>query len=437
MALEILHSFVNIFAGGRSEIKAIFFVLYFVLLCTLFIFFRKYSFKSFKWIWFGITLFTMYVYGLLLHFFYIFSKNFSITDFLITGGNGEISSSVIYHTHIAKGVIGEVFYLFGKTKLETMDAGGAYVGSIPAPVFLFGSLLLLLIIFQALFYFISSFKKFLENKNKRQKIFLIFGYAILSFSLIKTSIDGGIVNPSFFIGVAFIAFFVLRTKNKLTINHYYFATFFSALILFVSLCFYYFGYNNPITVAYIATLSFLYIFILYGSEEKIRLQFLISILILLLSGWFVASARDREILGYSKIIIEKGQSVYTYDATNNIVQMSKVENTETIADISRSLNKNVTYMPVTVPSITCMDRAEAKGFFVTLISPNPVSKNISTDKEYILIRNEESIPFGEYWKTKLGIFISGCLPEPLSVIDGELKKNNINNYILLNPSFYD
>lgn len=438
MMLTILHSFVNIFAGGRSDIKTFLFFLYLVLLSVIFILFKKYSFKSFRWIWFGITLLSMYIYGLVLHIFYIFSNNLKLSDFILTGNNGEISSSVFYHTHIAKGVIGQIFSLFGKNQFPTTDAGNAYVGIFPSWILLIGSTLFIFILFQAVYYFISSFKKIILNVNNRQKVFLILGYALITFSLIKTSIDGGIFNSGFIISTIFIILFILRKNGKFLMKHYYFLTSIGFILLFIGLYIdssSYYYYFLPLLS--FASLFLLYTLVFYLTEHKINSQFLFILIILFLSGWWMTSVRDRSFYDYSQTLLAKDGSVYIYNSDKKEVETLKVAQNQSILQLSKTLDKNITYIPVVVPGVLCMEKAVDKEIYFNLITSFPINKDKFTPSLFIKIKNKESIFNGKNWETKLEVTLNPCTPESLSVIDGELQKNGINSYLMINPILND
>lgn len=438
MFINILHSFVNFFAGGRSEIKTILFFLYLTLLIFLFIFFREVYFKRIKWVWFITSLFLMYLYGFLLHLFYFLSNNLKITDFIITGNNGEISSSIFSHIHISKVVIGQVFSFFGKNQFQTLDAGGAYINIFPSWIILGGSFLLTILIFQALYYFISYYKIFLINKNKRQKIFLIIIYGILSFSLIKTSIDGGIFSPSFILGLIFIIILIFREKQKdkiININFYYIAIYFGIILILFNLYFspsVYYNFSVSIT-----SLFLLYTFILYMSEEKINSKMIFFILILFIAGWWQTGIRDRELNEYSKIPLNIGQKIYTYDQINKDVVVLKVENIESVGVFTRKLNKNLTYLPVAIPGITCMEKSKPENLYFTLVSDLKPPKDMLSHSNFLEIKNKNSILFKNKWYTDVNVLIDPCTPEILSVIDGFLYKNNIKKYLIINPLSYD
>ncbi|HBP27629.1 TPA: hypothetical protein DD445_02460 [Candidatus Nomurabacteria bacterium] len=434
--IYIAHSFVNIFAGGRSNIKVHLLILYFISISIFYFLFRKNTTVRPDWKWFGITLLISYFYGLFLHIFYLLQNNLHLTDFIIIGNNKEISSSTIWHTHIAKGVIGQIFSFFDKTYLQTMDAGGAYIGLIPSPILLAGTMLFVALILQTIFYFITSFKELLNNKNKRQKIFLIFGYSIISFSLIKTSIDGGILNPSFSISLIFITLFILRTKGKVILNYYYLISLAGILLLASSLYVDSFKYGSGIYISSIATLLLLYGILLYGSEEKIRLQFFIPLLILFLSGWWVSSIRDREIYNYGKINLEQGKKIYIYNEEKELIENQILKENKKISSISKELNKNITYTPLTIPGITCILKSPRQNISFELKTKEPI-KNLSSSSDFIYIKNSESSFNGKNWTTQVNFFMNNCTPEPLSIINGELLKNNINKYFIVNPTFDD
>ncbi len=437
MILNIIHSFVNIFAGGRSDIKVYLFFIYLVFFSLLYLLCKDKDFKILKWRYFIFSVIAVYVYGLFLHIYFLISNHLSLTSFVITGNNGEISSSILWHSHIAKAIFGQVYSFFGQSYLPTMDAGNAYLGLIPSYVLLLGLVLFVAILVQVLLYFLTSFKSLLKNKNNRQKVFLIIGYIILSFSLIKTSIDGGVFNPSFGIGIIFIILFCIRLKGRNINNYYYMISLVCVILLFMSQYIDTFQYGNGQNIAAIAVFILLYLFILYFTEEKIRIQFIIPIFILFMAGWWMAGSRDLDIYRYSKILLQNGQQVLAYNRNKLGVEKIYINQEESIAKLSKQLNKNVTYLPITVPGVTCMEKGRSQEVSFSLIALNPIKKDSFIHSPYIKIKNSPSIIFGKNWKTEVVVSMDPCLPEPLSVLDGEFKKNNINTYLLVNPLFYD
>lgn len=435
MIFDIFHSFVNIFAGGRSEIKTILFILYLLFLGAIYLDLKKYSFKTFRWIWFGLSLLAMYLYGLGLHIFHALSNKLPLTAFFVTGHNGEISCSSLQHTHIAKATIAQVASYFGKTKLQTTDAGGAYLGIAPDWLFLLGSILLVALILQAVLYFATSFKKLLDNKENdtRQKLFLILGYALISFSLIKTALDGGIFNRSFVIGLIFIAIFILKKRKKPLADYYYIVGPIIG-VLFLSINF--LSYGGHGTIAAPAALILLYTLVLYGSEKKIKSWILLLLFLFFLAGWWAFSIGDREIRAYSTIVLPAGSQAYFYDENDEKVKILEIERTQSIGQTSRSLHKNVNYLPLAADGVNCAKSKPRPKLSVTLITTSPLAKDAFTGTEDIRIINGASSGGGKRWQTDLRVLLNPCLLETLTIINGELHKNKIDDYLLINPIFY-
>jgi len=436
MLFDIAYSFVNIFAGGRSEIKTFLFIFYFLLLILLSFACKNYHFKALKWKYFGANLLIMYLYGLILHLAYVISNRLALMDIFIVGNNGELSCSSLWHTHVAKGVVGEFFSWFGKIQFSKMDAGGAYLGTIPDWIFSLGLIILIVLVIQAVLYFITFLKETLKDKNKRQKIFLIIGYAIFSFSLIKTSIDGGIFNRGFYISLIFVILFILREKGK-NITHYFYLLSTVGLLLLVASYTGILKYGDFWEITSTIALLLLYNFILYGSQKKIKLPVLIWFLILFSAAWWVYSARDRHIFDYAKISLPAGEQVYFYNDNRQEIENFIIPKKQTIKELTKKLDKNLTYFPISVRGITCSEKKQPTKFFIDIISSNPINKDDFTSSGYLQINNESSIALKNKWRTKLSIMENRCFIDKLSILDGELRKSGINNYLLINPMFYD
>lgn len=435
--MPLIHSFVNIFAGGRSETKVFLFFIYAIVIFLLYKFLKNRNLKSFRWKWFGVSLISLYLYGLFLHIFYSTSIGIKITDFIITGNNAEISSSTLSHTHIAKGFIGILLSKLGFSDLTKVDAGVAYIGLLPNILFNIGSIILIVVLIQAIRYFVSSYKKILINKNIRQKVFLILGYIIISFSIIKTSIDGGLLNYGFYISTLFIIFFIMREKGRLGINHHYLIVLFSIIFLITSIFVNSIDQSLGLLLSELAAITLLYEIILYLTEEKIRLQFLIPVIILFLGSWWQAGIRDLEIYNYGQNIIVTNQAFYVYDNDKKEVE-KKIENNEvSIHKIIEGMGKNESYLPVTAPGITCMEKSPAQTVTMDLLTKESIKNKIVGQKDFINFNNQPSIFYDKYWRTGFVINMSPCLPEPLSVVDGMIRASGIDTYIIVNPIFND
>ena len=436
--MPLIHSFVNIFAGGRSEAKVFLFLIYLV---TLFVIYKiitnKKPLKNLDWKWFGCGLLSLYLYGLFLQIAYTKILGVKVTDFIITGNNGELSSSTLSHTHVAKGFIGVILSKLGYADLSKVDAGGAYIGLIPNILFYIGSVLLILVLVQALYYFASSYYSKINYLNIRQKLFLIIGYGILSFSIIKTAIDGGLFNYGFYVSIIFIWAFYKQQKNELINKYYYLFTFFALLLLIINLFLIDIDPSLSLLLGGISAMILLYEILLYLGKEKIRLQFLVPIVLIFFGSWWQAGARDLDIYNYGENMIETGQNFYTYNKSIKEVVKNKAQGNIKIHKIATDMDKNESYLPITVAGITCMEKSYPQEVSMELLTDKPINREIDTQKNFISIKNEKSVELGGYWKTNLHIYMNPCLPEPLSVIDGMIRKSDINKYFIINPTFYD
>lgn len=436
--MPLIHSFVNIFAGGRSETKVFLFVVYTTILFLIYKFLKsRKSIRGLNLKWSGLSLGALYIYGLTLHTIYSKILGVKITDFIITGSNGEISSSTLSHTHVAKGIVGIILSKFGFVDLAKIDAGSAYIGLLPSILFYIGFILLIVVLTQSIWYFVSLYYLKIKDKNIRQKIFFILGYAILSFSIIKTAVDGGILNYGFYIGVLFIWAFINREKGKFNINYYYLLTFIALLFLIANLVIVRIDPSLALLLAGLASITLLYEIILYLSEEKIRLQFLIPIIFIFLGSWWQAGVRDMEIYQYGQNIIEPGQNFYTYNKNKNEIEKNNTDRGLLIHSIIKSINENESYLPVTVAGITCIEKSYYQELSMKLLTKEPIQKEIIGQKDFIYFEKKKSIQAGKYWETYFHIYMNPCLPEPLSVVDGMIRKSGIDTYIIVNPKFND
>jgi hypothetical protein len=317
-----------------------------------------------------------------------------------------------------------------------MDGGGAYVGFFPTGFFLLGAIILTVLIFLSVWYFISSFKIYLKDKSIRSKIFLIIGYAIASFSLIEASIDGGIFVRGCLISLLFIFLLIWRAcEKKINIYYYLVSSLISLVIIYIGLHISSLSSIDGLDVATSGALLLLYNIIIYGSEKKIRWPIFTAIAIIFLTSWWFCSIRDRAIYNYSKISLAPGQIVYYYDAQKKESASFKLLDRKTIGQISRELNKNISYMPVMAPGVNCSLSDREMKIYTTIISPDPIERDINLSSSFIDITHYISISDGNNWRTRLLISVRPCAPEIVSSLKGLLEKNNINRYILIDMLF--
>lgn len=343
----------------------------------------------------------------------------------------EISSSTLTHIHEAKGAVGFLLSKFGIDQLQTVDAGGAYLGLFPGWWLLVGGLLL---ISSIIFAFISilNFSALYRTGDKLKNTLFIFGYAVLSFSLVKTAIDGGIFSPVLLaIGLGiFIFSFMQKQKNNQVILLGVFAISIIGLLAVLL---------TPqwtvrlLPIQCIATLTLLTSILIYVFGTPKRIYLGISV-VLFLIAWWMASFRDQSIFRYGKTTIDKGQSYLFYDSTSHTAKRIMSEQDFTIRDITRLQNKNLSYAPVSVPGKTCSENSLPQFINVLVKTKSPLN-TIQTPHLNIVIKAQTHN--GSWWDNNVLMMAPSCTPEVLTVIDDTLKTNGFDFYVMVDPVFYD
>ncbi len=204
---HILHGIVNIFAGGRSNIKLYGFFVYTILLCALAIIpAPKIKVKN-KWLLTSVL--AAFGYGLLILIYFLKKLGFGLFNFIITFNNSELSTTIITHNHVMKGVLGLLSGSIGNAVQEKVDTGWAFVGLIPAPLLIIAGILAI----AASVLLILKYIELVKQQQKWHVLFIIL-YAIVSFSLIKNIIDGGIFNKETPIAMVALLFIIIPWKGK-------------------------------------------------------------------------------------------------------------------------------------------------------------------------------------------------------------------------------
>ncbi len=430
MLFFILHSFTNLFAGGRSDSKTVLFFAYLAAL-LLFVYLTKKIIRKIPTVYAVVSLALLYVYGLVSHIFLSHYYGTSLRSFVITGNNGEISSTTLSHIHEAKGVVGFILYKFGIGELQAIDAGGAYTHILAPWWFSIGAVLLVCsIVFVVLS--IWNFSTQYTKESKGKNILFILWYAIVSFSLIKTAIDGGICSPVLLsIGISvYLFYFLQKQKDNRPVLLGIFAGSIVSFILVLSMPDKSWDIVLMQAVATILLLTNISIFI-FGAPKRI---YIISAMALFLMSWWMASVRDQGIFKYGQTMIDQNSYYFFYDDQNNSIEKITLDTTASIKDIAALRGKNLSYAPISVPGKTCNENS-VPGFADVLIKTNKPLESIETS--FLFIKNKGQSFDGSWWQTKVTIMMSPCLPEPLTVIDGTLRAQGFDFYVMVNPVFYD
>ena len=430
--LPLLHSFTNIFVGGRGLVKVLAWLAYLVFLVVVYCLRRNKKQKNYSWLWAWLSLVVVYLYGIFLQFYFTCHYQIPFWKNSVFGFAREFSSTAFYHNHIVKGAVGWLFALFNQPETINFDAGQAYLGWAPTIFWVVCAFLLLLLISVSVFYFATSFQKYLDKANKRQKCFLIFSYSILAFALIETSFDGGILVRGAVLSALAIPLFARTLKDKK--NSSYFFLINAILSLALSLVFYHYrtffdpggSFNVLLSVAFWSLLNFL----LYFSQKKISWGLAIVVSASFLISWWHSSYIQRNIIKYYQVPVSQGESFLMYDYQDNTVKELAVSKDGVLGGLNTQ-GVNISYGPITIPDKIC---SYNRYILITgkILSKDYVPENMSPIYPYSYVwHGTPKQRTDGLWETRFEMKHNNCLPEPWTVSNRAFHQEGFNSFILL------
>lgn len=424
---SVLHSFVNLFAGGRSNVKVILFMVFLLSLFLSVIFFKK--IKSIRLCFFVVPLVSLYIIGGFLHLFLLKMYHFTLGTFFITGNNNELSSSVISHTHEAKVFVGSLLQLIGNSNLSTIDAGGAYLGIFPDTIVFLGALLLLFVIIMGTL-LINQFYLGSSTTRVGRNLFICW-YAIVVFSLIKGAIDGGILSLIVPVVLLSIAFFLYIRKRIAPVILY--GAIGTGLVGCMLVVIYPAASWAIIVMQAVSTFFLLGLLSLCITKTHPRI-FTIFFCTLFLMSWWLASVRDRSLYSYGAIELHSGDSYNIFDRVSGSVEKRISQKAETINSIVKKEQVNLSYGPISIPGRTCFSHGIPSISTRTILTKKSFESIEDADLSIVKIRERFD---GTWWRTDILITTSSCLPEPLSMFDAEMRRHGFDFYVMVEQQVYD
>lgn len=321
--------FVNLFAGGRSEVKIYLFFIYVLLLSTIYVWYHKYKKSLHTYPYtsilktLGISLSFLFIIGVVTHIYLIKSLGLQISAFLITFKNEEISSSVLQHIHTVKGSMALILSFFQKKVFESVDTGLAFLGIFPTPIFIFSIICLCI----TLGGFIYLYTHVLKHKEETKTYIYLITYAILSFSILKNTVDGGLFNSETIPSIFFLYIVLIGYTNKLGLRLYICVT---LCLSFLILCVNIYLYNNYI-IDFVGVLS-LYILLTYFSIFYTKnIYITLYIVVLSIFGIYIGIEKDRLLFMYAHTTIPPQSKVYIQ--TKKDIDLGLISTKEYLGDM--------------------------------------------------------------------------------------------------------
>jgi len=439
----IIHSLINIFAGGRSISKTIVFLLFILVLYFITKINKKNNIKI--KLWQKLLLLGTFIYGFILNIvsYFLFINNYGIetNKWMIVFNNSEISSTSFLHNHVLKGAIGTILKIFNISYKENLDAGFVFTNTNLLEIYYFSIIILIVIIFWSLIYF---FKAISNISLQKKPIFLIF-YGIIIFSLTKNIVDGGLFNYEAFIGFAFL-FLLLFPRKKWAI--------YTNIILIISylilnFVFYFNNYfdqfenknigltqNLVDTFIYISVLSILY----YFQFNRIkRIGILLIILVLLLVYFNIYS--DLSMINYRAIKITSDNNAIfaSYDNIND-KDYQKMGSTGDLFFYNISPKKTITvdyvlkqyevddnFYPLTFPYRNCFPHGKNDNYEYDLVTREEINIKEFNDSNVTITINqiEKNVNDNNY---HIFMSIKSCLPRHINIVQEIWKTKEIGEH---------
>jgi hypothetical protein len=448
LANILLHNFINTFAGGRSEVKVGIFLFYIVFLSAVALLPNVLNFLA-KWriktnLLF-IAIFTTFLYGFALLLVFFQKLGISIKSFVAVFHNDEVSSTMLLHNHLLKGFNGFVLNLFHAAKQENVDTGFAFVGLLPSVWYIIGGVL----VFASAVLLLLKFAEIYKDTKANKAVFVIL-YAIVSFSILKNMLDGGLFNHETPIAItAFIIIIWIHAKNKF--SSWWIAIPIAVYIVIAAIIWqakmdsFHYLTNSLFTTGTMAAMLGAFIFWHKGISKQFRLGVLISILAATFMYVPVAEGFSAYIFSH-KNITSDGALIGLYnkpagpesgwiktDVVNDLsyysVHPSKPTSFGSLLHDNHLLD-NLT--PITLPWETCLPTNPLHTIRFTLVTEDPISEQTYTHDFGQIINIQQSNPVNGIPRYSVSMAMKPCTPRTLNAIEELLKERGLHTFFIIN-----
>lgn len=452
LANIIIHSLVDIFAIGRSLVKVEMFLGYTVLLCVLALIRpirTSISKLSMPTHWIISAVLVVLSYNLFLFFLFLSEFGFKVKNFIITFHYGEISSTMLLHNHLMKGFNGLFLQWFSSAHQENADTGLAFVGLLPSAWYIIGGLLVLMSAVLLLIKFIQLY----NQQSKCRGLFIIL-YSIISFSLLKNMLDGGILSSETPVALGGLLLIFALAENKQKVYWWGLVPIIVYSLTILILWQYQFISIRYFTTTILGMVTFAMtivalIFWQFKRQHEIRSGIVFSILALALvcipithsvqtynnSRRFVTAGA---IVGLynSPVYGSKEKQQWELEERINNLDIYKVEpSTSTmIKDILLNNYLLASLDPISLPGVTCDVNNDRHEVTFNLHSIKPLD-DATTQYHYGIMASAKPISYTNHlYNYKVTTSLESCAPRKLNIIQELLKAKGHETFFITNIS---
>ncbi len=454
--MEFLHIFVNIFAGGRSEVKVYLFLVYFSTILILFICRRLKlkagSFTSEKVLQkvFFVSISVLFAMGVAAQVVLVNDLHTGLMDRVVVYNNNDVSATSMYHIHTMKGAMALLLTPFVQEQVVGVDIGNAFTGLYPNYFFVFA----IIILFAAIVSSLGLFWKKVRHTHQNKGVWFAVAYAIFAFSILKNTIDGGLFNIETI--PALLSMYLLLSYEKKTKHHFVFGflTFTAILLIALEIILVYREnvVQTPFSIPHLIGACTLFACLLYIQVENKTKLYNTLFLLVFISGMYIATERGIDDLQYAETIVNKGSMVMVYSAFP--VDVAGLELRSQILDfrfyrgniredikvrsIIEATRVPANFRSVAISGQTCGLFGEQHGITFDISvgrdEPELVTQNfLGKQNTYFSIKNIEPYADREendLSKYKVTASLSKCLTRELDVIEKVFKEQGYQTFIV-------
>ncbi len=439
---ELLHIFVNVFAGGRSTVKAWAFFSYLLAISLLCIYKGSKPISS-PWLTRAVitATVTLYISGLAIFLFILFKIRANLFGDYIFFSGSELSSSTLTHNHVLKGIVGAIAQSLNQTQAENIDIGIPFLQFVHPVIYLCAGLLFL---FTSLGFWLLATRQY--SKHPTYPWLYIILYTVSSFSVIKNVLDGGILNSEAIASGALVILLIYNIRHK-AVQILFMAGVSSAVIGVILIALNPYHDTNTM-VRYITQtlgLTTLYSTGLYWlvNPRVARLHWLLCVL----SGLILIPliGRDLSILHYEKTRLSPQDTAYvssykpitnpSYELATKVGQLSIYKftspNTTNFQQIITEHHLLSNLVPVLTTWQQCFPTGKPSKYTFELLSKQTLTQ---TDQYQsgIKISSVNTSVVHDWLVYNISVTIPACYPRPLNIIHETLKQTGQDTFILTN-----
>ncbi len=453
----VIHTLVDVFAGGRSSVKVDLFFVYVILLSTIALVLGKGEILSqlkIRNFWVLLSVLATFTYSTALMIVFYRHWGLDISDFVVVLHNGEVTSTMLLHNHIMKGFNGWVLHWFGMAGQENLDAGYSLLHLLPNTYYLVGGVFFAV----AAVFLILKFVELYKKQQGHNLLFIVL-YSTVSFSLLKNMLDGGVLNRETPLALAGLCFILLwTTPAKFKDIYKVLAWSFSPLAVYLGVILILWQAKLIAIYIFTATIFPMILFVVLlltlawwwvmGFNAKSRVG-AVLLLCSIVSFYFPISNSVETYLGSRRVLSSEGAFVALYknpevqpaqqstwvaqEQFNNLTvyQFLPIQPAR-INEVLTSNNLVPNYKPITIPGYNCLPVLGTRSLSFTVSSPNQMNTSPTTGRFGRLSMIKELPKVNKLYQYRVTVDFSACTPRILNIVQELLRSQGREPFFITN-----